>query len=467
MSNQTVSMNSIPANTSDSPAEPNPRYFRDLSDGFEVAPGHKAYRDPKGVWHNAIGLESTELHRHVSRIWQEKCVPFGDFIGQVTKDDRLKRDKIQETTVLRFDENLDIANFEGEALAVTRTALMQIADMAGVPYTILEFGMAEENTFFRPWAMETLNLKLSERLKSADPCLLRLRTVPAWEWAGIEEEKYGEKSKQKRTVSKPTNVLRAVFDSNHLHGHLDNVELMDYLGGCFPETGWNDALASHLVDNRDSIQGNILVPDYMKSRPDSDYGVGISFFNSEVGGGFRIAPFLFRAICLNGCIWGRRASTVKIARTKEGLDRTQLKIDIKRAVDLALTEGNDLLVQMGYIYDVPVRNVGGTIAFLCKQFGLSMEQGRRWYDGYELESLRTDTHRENAFGLFQGLTRSAQGYPTSTRLFVERKAAEILTPDLKASCDVVQKRWLEFAEAGEQVEEKKVHQIIMTSAGSR
>jgi hypothetical protein len=64
---------------------------------------------------------------------------------------------------------------------------------------------------------------------------------------------------------------------------LDNLDALEFIADALPSgSNLNDALASHFFNNGDDIQGNILLPDYIKEQPDSDYGVGISFRNSEI-----------------------------------------------------------------------------------------------------------------------------------------------------------------------------------------
>ena len=65
-----------------------------------------------------------------------------------------------------------------------------------------------------------------------------------------------------------------------------------------------DALVSHWRGDGDSMRFNVLVPDSVRDTDDGEYGGMISCGNSEIGSGSLYAlPSLFRAICMNGCIW--------------------------------------------------------------------------------------------------------------------------------------------------------------------
>ena len=52
--------------------EPNSQVFKS-ADGLQVREGAVAQQNDNGTWFNAIGLESTESHRHVAKVWQDKC----------------------------------------------------------------------------------------------------------------------------------------------------------------------------------------------------------------------------------------------------------------------------------------------------------------------------------------------------------------------------------------------------------
>lgn len=216
-----------------------------------------------------------------------------------------------------------------------------------------------------------------------------------------------------------------------------------------------DALASHISDDGDDIFGNVLLPDYMKSEPDSDYGVGIAFRNSEIKNStFKVSPFLFRAICLNGMIWGRENSAIQINQKHLGnIDRNELQLAVTHAVKVALTQGNDLLTLLGYSKQVKVEQPLQVIAQLSINEGLTIEQGKAWHKGY-LESLNEasgDLHDRSAFGVINGLTRSAQDYKGSMRENMETIATKILAPSIDADLQAISKRWGRIADNATQL----------------
>ncbi len=71
--------------------QPNTSVFSNAG-GFQVAEGATAKQDANGNWVNAIGLQSTATHRHVAKVWQDKCTPLADFINAVKGEAPSKTD---------------------------------------------------------------------------------------------------------------------------------------------------------------------------------------------------------------------------------------------------------------------------------------------------------------------------------------------------------------------------------------
>jgi hypothetical protein len=279
------------------------------------------------------------------------------------------------------------------------------------------------------------------------------------------ESDWNNKGKEKRSFNvrirhddDGNDVIRAIVSERY--GVIDNNEAMEMVANALPSL--NDALASHLFNDGDDIYGNILLPDYMKSEPDSDYGVGIAFKNSEIRNStFKISPFLFRAICLNGMIWGRMNSEINVNQRHMGkIDLGDLQLQVTQAIKVALTQGNDMLTLLGYAKQVKVKNPVAVIAQLARDEKMTIEQGKLWHKGY-LDSLHErhgDVHEKSAFGIINGLTRSAQDYNGSTREQMETTASKILAPAIDSSLQEISKRWGIITERAKNMEQKTINQ---------
>ena len=62
--------------------------------------------DAQGIYHNAIGLESSATHTRVSKIWQDQCIPFIDFRDGVKRDAGGKRDEARPLSWVHLDNSL-------------------------------------------------------------------------------------------------------------------------------------------------------------------------------------------------------------------------------------------------------------------------------------------------------------------------------------------------------------------------
>ena len=413
---------------------PNTSVFTNAG-GFQVAQGATAKQDANGNWVNAIGLQSTASHRHVSKIWQDKCTPFSDFIETVKSQSTNKVDVVKPESEIRLKDVDTLV----DGTPLTDSGMNSLRVFADMPSSIISFLKERE---YNDDLVKYMNTELDRR-----------------------ETQWNNKGKEKRTFNvrirhdgEGNNVVRAIVSERY--GVIDNSEAMEMVANALPSL--NDALASHLFNDGDDIYGNILLPDYMKSEPDSDYGVGIAFKNSEIRNStFKISPFLFRAICLNGMIWGRMNSEINVNQRHMGkIDLGDLQLQVTQAIKVALTQGNDMLTLLGYAKQVKVTNPVAVIAQLARDEKMTIEQGKLWHKGY-LDSLHErhgDVHEKSAFGIINGLTRSAQDYTGASREEMETLASKILAPAIDSSLQEISKRWGLIDARANQLEEKTSRQ---------
>jgi hypothetical protein len=397
--------------------------------------GAVAKQDANGNWVNAIGLQSSASHRHVAKQWQAQCTPLADFIETVKSQSTNKVDVVKPESEIRLKDVDTLV----DGTPLTDSGMNSLRVFADMPSSIISFLKERE---YNDDLVKYMNAELDRR-----------------------ETLWNNKGKEKRTFNvrirhddEGNNVVRAIVSERY--GVIDNHEAMEMVSNALPSL--DDALASHLFNDGDDIFGNILLPDYMKSEPDSDYGVGIAFKNSEIRNStFKISPFLFRAICLNGMIWGRMNSEINVNQRHMGkIDLGDLQLQVTQAIKVALTQGNDMLTLLGYAKQVKVTNPVAVIAQLARDEKMTIEQGKLWHKGY-LDSLHErhgDVHEKSAFGIINGLTRSAQDYNASTREEMETLASKILAPAIDSSLQEISKRWGLIDARANQLEEKTSRQ---------
>lgn len=423
-------------------AEPNKSVFTSAG-GLQVREGSTAKQDADGNWFNAIGLQSTATHRHVAKVWQDKCVSLDAFYKTLKTQSENKVDVVKPESAIRLKSSTALV----DGTILTKSGLDDLRFFSGIPSSMISFleerGYEDDLTRF-------VNAELTRREQE-------------WENKGKGSREFRVRTRHDDTGNP---VARAIVSERY--GVIDNLEAMEMIIDALPSNdALKDALASHAFNDGDDMYGNILIPDNMKSEPDSDYGVGIAFRNSEIRNAtFKVSPFLFRAICLNGMIWGRQVSDINVNQRHMGkIDRAELSKQVRTAIAVALSQGNDLLTLLGHSKQVEVKNPEQVIAYLARDKKMTIAQGKLWHKGY-LESLQErngDLHDRTAFGIVNGLTRSAQDYTGSTREQMETIATEILAPAIDADLQAISKRWGLISESAKTLEDNTVRQYAYIS----
>jgi hypothetical protein len=414
--------------------EPNKSVFTNV-DSLQVREGSTAKQDDNGTWYNAIGLQSSDSHRHVAKVWQDKCTPLADFVETVKKQSEHKEDRVKKESEIRLSD----ANTLLDGTPLTKSGLNSLRGFTDIPSSMVSFLQERE---YDDELVKFLNKELDRR-------------ETTWNHSGKEPRDFRVRV---RHDDEGNDVIRAIVSERY--GVIDNADAMDMIVHSLPTL--KDALASHIHNDGDDIYGNVLLPDFMKSEPDSDYGVGIAFRNSEIRNStFKISPFLFRAICLNGMIWGRQNSEITVNQRHMGkIDLNELQEQVTIAVKVALTQGNDLLTLMSLSKQVKVENPLATIALLARDQKMTIEQGKLWHKGYldSLHEANGHVHENTAFGIVNGLTRASQDFKGNMREQMETQASFILAPAIDSDLQAISKRWGMIGERAKLEKEKTINQ---------
>jgi len=168
---------------------------------------------------------------------------------------------------------------------------------------------------------------------------------------------------------------------------------------------------SHWKGDVDTMFGNILIPDTIREDKDSDYGGMVSVGNSEIGTRrLTSLPSVFRAICMNGCIWDQELGKgVDIThRRKDGkLDLTKLAENIKANLEaqIPLIDSGIRLVlakkELGFD-NVPPLNV---VAAVIQKYRIGKKLAKGIVQAYGVEEPIVGN---SAFTVMQALTRYGQ-----------------------------------------------------------
>jgi len=168
---------------------------------------------------------------------------------------------------------------------------------------------------------------------------------------------------------------------------------------------------SHWRGDEDTIYGNVLIPDQIRQEKDSDYGGMLSIGNSEVGTRHLSSlPSVFRAICMNGCIWDQTSGIALRLRHNGQPDYELLFVAIKDHVQSQipiLNTGVDQLLETR-----GMRWQGDSVEPLFAQVAMDFKVARqpmtRVLRAYEQEVVVSSDSRGSLFGIINSFTRAGQ-----------------------------------------------------------
>jgi len=200
-------------------------------------------------------------------------------------------------------------------------------------------------------------------------------------------------------------TLRALLSEKYTI--VNNVWFLDVLSKAIP-----GGVVSHWKGDADSIYGNILIPDSIRAEEDSDFGGMLSVGNSEIGTR-RISslPSVFRAICMNGCIWDQESGKGinKVHRGAVDFNALEKLIieNLEQQIPL-LPQGIERLLGLRAYGcgDTPLPNL---LAQTAIDNSLSKKQISAVQDGWN-EEMRLLGRKDGAtaYGLVNGITRAGQ-----------------------------------------------------------
>jgi len=214
---------------------------------------------------------------------------------------------------------------------------------------------------------------------------------------------------------------------------------------------------SHWRGDEDTIYGNILIPDTIMDygSDDSDYGGMISIGNCEIGTR-RISqtPSLFRAICMNGCIWGQ-TSGEKIRRVHRGnieLDSLKLEIakNIQHQIPL-LAPGIKKFLETRSL-ETGKASVKGIVASIVSDYKLSKREATEFLNQYG----EHEAGNRNLFGIINGLTRAGQKFDNGTWVKFDEIAGSLM--------DTSADRWATILRRADTFNDKDYEKVFSLNA---
>ncbi len=354
--------------------------------------------------HFTDSQEKTEDFRHVAAVWQRQCKSFDEGM-QILATDQQKIADIRgplsdwQPVVNNADKFALRYRPTGQDYVPTEKAVQDMA-VIGLTSSWVIADLLEDKVKGKGEDAEIL-FKRDRRDAEA---LVHLMNITLFAVDRIDQNK----ERLFRTWSDGT--LRAVLSDKY--AIVNNLWFLEVLRELIP-----GGLLSHWRGDADTIFGNVLVPDTIREESDSHYGGMLSIGNSEIGlRRIMSLPSVFRAICMNGCIWEQEKGQ-KVDRVHRGeIDFDGLKHDIATNLNAQiplLSEGikrvlGSRTLKMGEVPTVKV------ITQMFKDLKLPKSQSAKFLGHFATEEGILGTEVRTAFGLQNALTRLGQDYDNET-----------------------------------------------------
>jgi hypothetical protein len=362
-------------------------------------------------------LATAQGFGHVSKIWYKKTMSYDDGLAKIEAGRAITEDIMASVAemvpAVSKTGELVIRYTDGREFKPTGHAIMQMGLWAGTGSWFLE------NMLRNP-----VDLKGRELYKRDEKDSETLVAVLRNGFRRVKPSKNSAKKFLWRTRKDGT--LRAMLTDRF--AIVDNRWFIERLAEFIP-----DGRLSHWFGDSDTIYGNVLIPDTIRAEQDSDYGGMLSIGNSEIGER-RISslPSIFRAICMNGCIWGatqgkgiRQVHRGKIDLIKLALE---IKTNLEKQIPL-LPQGIDkLLGARSYAYDGASERP--LIAYLGKEQAFTKLQNRQVLAAYTEERSIAPDIAKTLFGLTNAITRAAQKQTPADWVKFDKIGGDLLSYDV-------------------------------------
>lgn len=342
-----------------------------------------------------MGME--EGFKHVSQTWLNKCLTY----GQTTQAIEKNRAEIEDFTV-PLKTFTPAINDDGKFVIRMRDGL----DFTPTPFALrkhlaplAKVSSWQVDSLLQP-IVDTKGKIVRERDERDFKVLCDLLSN------GLRDR---DEDKRYLFRTQKDGTLRAVLTDSYKI--IDNLWYLSTLESIVPQ-----ARFSHWRNDGDhsTMWGNILIPDSIRKETDSEYGGMLSVGNSEIGRRkLRCTPSIFRAICMNGCIWdqvkGVAFTQVHRGEKQTNTLRERLKIAIDKQIPLFGNAIDDLLKTRDIAWD------GGSVKPLFAMFHYKFELSKRAttdiLDAWREEAGETPDLKKTAFSVINSVTRSGRKNP--------------------------------------------------------
>jgi len=214
---------------------------------------------------------------------------------------------------------------------------------------------------------------------------------------------------------------------------------------------------SHWRGDADTIYGNVLLPDTIidyGQDDDTDYGGMLSIGNCEIGKR-RIsqAPSIFRAICLNGCIWGQTKGKAISKVHRGAINLEGLAADIRQNIEAQLPLLPDgierfLGIKVHTSDEVSMKNLIGAV---CSDKKL----GRKESTEVLTQWVQHERADRNLFGIVNAVTRAGQTFDNTGWVKFDELGGSLL--------DMNENRWDALKKRADTYTDKEIEKVFIST----
>ena len=354
--------------------------------------------------HFTDSQEKNERFRNVSRVWTDQCMTFDEGRQKLAEQQSVIHDykcPLSDWQCDINDEDEVVLTYKptSRPYRLTENAINNIASISrGSRWAMQDLTKAKEHPTSKD--KRTGEPKVEYERDRTDAELLK-RIVDHYLFHADRMDQ--DKIRLFRTWD--TGTMRAILSDQYFI--VNNEWYLELIESVIP-----GGLLSHWRGDADTIFGNVLIPDSIRQESDSAYGGMLSVGNSEIGlRRIMSLPSVFRAICMNGCIWDQEKGkgTNKVHRGAVNLDQLKSEIvtNLQKQIPL-LTSGIDKLLLTKQL-KVGAVSIGRVFAVVCKEHGITKKQVPYLLKAYNTEAdILGSTDVRTAFGVGSAITRFGQ-----------------------------------------------------------
>ena len=339
--------------------------------------------------------ETAKNFSHVSKHWYDQCITYDQAMDKIADEQRMIHDirgPLSDWQPAVVDRQCVLEYKDGRTFAPSQHALNHLAVNGHI-----------STGYMRSLGRDKKHATKDEVLFKRDEQDADLMAYTLEKTLFRSDRVDQDKDRLFRTWSDGT--LRAMLSDQY--AIINNEWIMNIVRETVPA-----GLLSHWRGDADNIYGNVLIPDSIREEDDSDYGGMLSIGNSEIGmRRLSSQPSVFRAICMNGCIWDQEKGNAIRQMHKGEIDLALLKEmiqdNLKHQIPL-IGRGIDLLLTLRDYKVNGAAPMSHVIAQTARDYKLTKRQATGVMQAFLVEKDILEDHANSAFGVVNAVTRFGQ-----------------------------------------------------------